>query len=60
MGQPWGMPVPDWGEPLCTWMWDHLYFLPFLSPSLLLPLSQPQLLFFTGFHSILGRAVGLF
>lgn len=31
------------------WIWDHLYFLPFLSPSLLSPLSQPQLLFLQDF-----------
>lgn len=43
-GQPWGTPVPDWGKPPCAWIWDHLYFLPFQSPSLLSPLSQPQLL----------------
>lgn len=55
MGQPQGMPVPDWEKPPCMWIWDHLYFLPFLSPSLLSLLSQPQLLVLQDFMAVWGR-----
>lgn len=44
----------EWGKPPCMWIWNHLYFLPFLSPSLLFPLSQPQPLVLQDFMAVWG------
>lgn len=54
-GPPRDRPVSGWGKAAYTWIWDHLYFLPFLSPSLLSSLSQLQLVVLQVFIAVWGQ-----